>query len=95
MGTPQAREEAAQAYAQARGVPIEQARAQVAQTEQQTRARAEELKQQAVQAAEDAAQAASLAALVSVISLILGAAAAWFGGRRGAVHPTITPTVRG
>jgi len=90
----QAREQAAQAYAQAKGVPIEQARTQVAQTEQQTTARAAELKQSAAQAANTAANALSVAALVSAISLILGAPAAWFGGRRGAVHPTLTAVRR-
>lgn len=86
----QAREQAAQAYAQARGVPIEQARAQVAQTEQQATQRAGELKQSAARAANTAANALSVAALISAISLLLGALAAWFGGRRGAVHPTVT-----
>lgn len=86
----QAREQAAQQLAQARGIPLPQARAQVAQTEQQTRVRAAELKQKATQAADTGAKAASAAALLGALSLILGAAAAWFGGRRGAVEPTIT-----
>jgi hypothetical protein len=90
-----AREQAAQVYAQTKGVPVEQARAQVAQTEQQTRTQATELKQRATQAADTAASAASTAALVSAIALILGALAAWFGGRRGAVEPTVTPRLRG
>ena len=89
-----AREQAAQAYAQAKGVPIEQARMQVAQTEQQTATKVTQLKADAARAADKAANAASLAALVSAVSLILGAAAAWFGGRRGSVHPTITPRLR-
>lgn len=90
----QAREQAAQAYAQAKGVPIGQARADVARTEQQTIARAAELKQQATQAADTAATAGATAALVSALALLLGAAAAWFGGRRGAVEPTITAALR-
>jgi hypothetical protein len=44
----------------------------------------------AVQAADKAADVASTAALVSGIALILGALAAWFGGRAGAVDPTLT-----
>ena len=86
----QAREQAAQAYAQAKGVPVAQARTEVAQTEQQASTRAAELKQRAAQAADTAAAAVSTAALVSALALLLGAAAAWFGGRRGAVHPTVT-----
>lgn len=86
-----AREQAAQVYAQTQGVPLPQARAEVARTERQAGARATELKQRAAQAANTAAAAASTAALVSAFALILGAVAAWFGGRRGAVHPTVTP----
>ena len=90
----QARQQAAQAYAQAKGVPIEQARAEVARTEAQARTRGTEVKQRATQAADTAAKAASTAALVSAFALILGALAAWFGGRRGAVEPTITGRLR-
>ncbi|HEX8383013.1 MAG TPA: hypothetical protein VF592_06515 [Sphingomonas sp.] len=90
----QAREQAAQAYSQAKGVPIEQARAEVARTEAQARTRGTEVKQRATQAADTAAKAASTAALVSAFALILGALAAWFGGRRGAVEPTITGRLR-
>lgn len=86
----QAREQAAQTYAQAKGVPLPQARLEVARTEQQAGTQAAELKQRAAQAADTAATAASTAALVSALALILGALAAWFGGRRGAVHPTMT-----
>ena len=86
----QAREQAAQAYAQSQGVPIETARAEVARIEQQTSARASQVKQTATKAADTATTAASTAALVSAISLLLGALAAWFGGRRGAVQPTVT-----
>lgn len=90
----QGREQAAQVYAQTKDVPLPQARAQVAETEQRTAARAAQLKQQAAQAADTAAKAASTAALVSALSLLFGALAAWFGGRRGAVEPTVTPRVR-
>jgi hypothetical protein len=90
----QAREQAAQAYAQAKGVPIEQARTDVARTETQARTRGTEVKQRATQAADTAATAASTAALVSAFALILGALAAWFGGRRGAVQPTVTGRLR-
>ena len=43
-----------------------------------------------VQAADKTADVASTAALVSGIALLLGALAAWFGGRAGAVEPTLT-----
>ncbi|MBX6322757.1 MAG: PhnA-like protein [Rhodospirillaceae bacterium] len=42
------------------------------------------------QTAEDAISAASTAALVGAIALLLGAVAAWFAGRAGAVEPTLT-----
>jgi hypothetical protein len=87
----QAREEAAQAIATAQNIPIDQARAQVQQYEQQYR--------QAVgnvtEAADTATSAISWGALLSALALILGALAAWFGGRAGAVDPTITSTAPG
>jgi hypothetical protein len=85
-----ARERAAQAIAKAQGVPPDQARAQVAQYEQQYRQAVAEMKQQATAAAQTAATAVSRAALLSSLALALGALAAWFAGRRGAVDPTIT-----
>ena len=81
----QARQEAIQALTAA-GVPADQAQAQLDQFQQQYRAAVDE----AAQAAQAAADAAGTAALFAAIGLILGAAAAWFGGRSGAVHPTIT-----
>ncbi|CAA9511669.1 MAG: hypothetical protein AVDCRST_MAG31-931 [uncultured Sphingomonas sp.] len=86
----QARERAAQAYARSQGVPIEQARVEVARTEQRVGAGATQVRETATRAADTATTAASTAALVSAISLLLGALAAWFGGRKGAVQPTVT-----
>jgi hypothetical protein len=85
-----ARERAAQAMARAQNIPIEQARTQVQQYEQQYRQAADRARQQATAAADAAARAVSTAALLAALGLILGAAAAWFGGRMGAVEPTIT-----
>ncbi|WP_063776719.1 hypothetical protein [Microvirga massiliensis] len=85
-----ARERAAQAVARAQNIPVEQARTQVQQYEQQYRQAADRARQQATQAADAAARAVSRAALLAALGLILGAAAAWFGGRLGAVEPTIT-----
>jgi hypothetical protein len=76
-----ARERAAGALAQAKNIPIEQAREQVVQYEQQYRQTVDQAKQKATAAADAAAKATSRAALFSVLALVLGALAAWFGGR--------------
>lgn len=85
-----ARERAAQALAKAQGVPIDDARAQVAGYEQQYRQTVDQAKQQATEAAQAVTTAVSRGALFSSIALLLGAIAAWFGGRMGAVDPAIT-----
>jgi hypothetical protein len=82
-----AREEAAQALATAQNIPIEQARQQVANFE----ARFDQATARAAEVADDAAAAAGTAGLFAVLALLLGAIAAWFGGRMGKVRPTITP----
>jgi hypothetical protein len=89
----EARERAAQAIARAQDIPIEQARTQVQQYEQQYRQAVDETKQRATEAADATAKAVSRAALFGSISLLLGALAGWFGGRMGAVKPTITARV--
>jgi hypothetical protein len=93
-GNPQqaqeARERAAQALARAQNIPIEQARTQVQQYEQQYRQAVDQAKQQATQAADAAATAVSRASLFGALGLLLGAVAGWFGGRMGAVEPTLT-----
>jgi hypothetical protein len=86
----EARERAAQAIARAQNIPVEQARTQVQQYEQQYRQTVDQAKQQATQAADTAAKAVSRGALFGAIGLLLGALAGWFGGRMGAVEPTIT-----
>jgi len=85
-----ARERAAQAIARAENIPVEEARTQVQQYEQQYRQAVDQAKQQARQAADTAAKTVSRGALFGAISLILGAVAGWFGGRMGAVDPTLT-----
>jgi hypothetical protein len=85
-----ARDRAAQALAKAQGVPIDDARAQIGRYEQQYRQAIEEAKQQATAAAQMATTAVSRGALFASIALLLGAIAAWFGGRMGAVDPTLT-----
>jgi hypothetical protein len=82
----QARDRAVDALARAQNIPPEEARNRVTQYEQQYRQGVE----QAKQAADAAAKGISTAALLGAVSLILGAIAGWFGGRSGAVDPTIT-----
>jgi hypothetical protein len=86
----EARNRAAEALAKAQNISTEQARMQIDQYEQQYRQTVNNAKQQAVQAADTAAKAVSRGALLGAISLILGAIAAWFGGRMGTIEPTIT-----
>jgi hypothetical protein len=86
----EARERAAQALARAQNISVEEARTRVAQYEQQYRQAVDKLKQEAIQAAEVTAKAVSRGALLATVALLLGAIAAWFGGRAGAVEPTIT-----
>lgn len=88
-----ARERAAQALARAQNIPVEQARTQVQQYEQQYRQTVDQAKQQATEAADTAAKAVSRGALFGAIGLLLGAIAGWFGGRMGAVEPTLTARV--
>ena len=85
-----ARERAAQAIAKAQNIPVEQARSNVAQYEQQYRQAVDTAKRQATAAAETATTTLSRGALFGAIALLIGAIAAWFGGRMGAVDPTIT-----
>jgi hypothetical protein len=85
-----ARQRAAQAVAKAQGVPIEQARGLIARYEQQFRQAVDQAKQQATAAAQAATTSVSRGALFGSLALILGAIAAWFGGRMGTVDPTIT-----
>ena len=85
-----ARVRAAEALARAQGVPVEQARAQVDQYAQQYQQSLDQAQEQAEEVADEAADVASTAALFGFIALVLGAIAAWFGGRFGTVEPTIT-----
>ena len=85
-----ARTRAADALAKAQNIPVDQAKQQVQQYEQQYRQAADSAKQQAVQAAEATRKAVSRGALFGFFALLLGAVASWFGGRMGAVDPTLT-----
>jgi hypothetical protein len=85
-----ARDRAAQAIAQAQNIPVDQARSQVQQYEQQYRQAVDEARRRATEAADVAATSVSTGALFAAIALILGAIASWFAGRMGAVEPTLT-----
>jgi len=97
-GTDEARNQAVQALAEARNIPVEQAQQQVADIEQRTRAAIDNAKQTATQAADTAASVVSTGALLAFAALVLGAMAGWLGGRSGVVHPVfadrIVPTRR-
>lgn len=85
-----ARERAAQALARSQNIPVEEARTRVAGYEKQYRDTVDATKRQAVEAADTAAKAVSRGALLGSLALLLGALASWFGGRFGAVDPTMT-----
>ena len=89
-----AREKAAQALATAQNIPVEEARTRVDQFAQQYRQTVEQAKQQALQAAETARKVASSAAIYGFFALLIGAIAAWFGGRLGTVTPTVSDPAR-
>lgn len=97
-GADQARQQAAQALSQARGIPVDQAQQQVTQIEQQYRQTVDSAKQTATEAADTAASVVSTGALLAFVALVLGAIAGWLGGRSGVVHPVyadrIVPTRR-
>jgi hypothetical protein len=86
-GAAEAREQAAQALSEARGIPLPEAQQQVAQLEQQFRQTVEQVQQTATEAADTAASAVSTGALAGFVVLLLGAVAGWLGGRSGVVHP--------
>jgi hypothetical protein len=89
----QARQQAAQTLAQARDIPLEEARQQVAAFEQQYQQTVDQAQQAATEAADTAASAISTGALVAFVALVLGAIAGWFGGRSGVVHPVFADGV--
>jgi len=86
----EARERAATALAQSRNIPIDQARIEVSRLEAQYRAKIERTKASALKTAQAAERTGARASIIGAIMLLLGALAAWFGGRFGAVDPTMT-----
>ena len=86
----QARETAAQALARSQNVPIEEARTQVEGYQQQYQETMQTAQEQATAAADAAASATSTGAIAAFFALLLGAIAAWFGGRAGVAAPIAT-----
>jgi pyruvate/2-oxoglutarate dehydrogenase complex dihydrolipoamide acyltransferase (E2) component len=86
----QASETAAQALARSQNIPIEQARTQVQGYQQQYQETLQTVQEQATAAADAAASATSTGAIAAFFALLLGAVAAWFGGRAGIAAPIVT-----
>jgi hypothetical protein len=87
-----ARARTAEALARLQNTSVEEARAQVQRYEEQYRQSVQDAQREATQAADVASRAVSRGALVAAVALLLGGVAAWFGGRLGAVDPTMTGT---
>lgn len=82
----EARNRAADALAKAQNIPVDQAKQQVAQYEQQYKDAVAQAKQQAIEAAQAAATAFSAGAILAFIALAIGGIAAWIGGAVGTTH---------
>ncbi len=82
----EARNRAADALAKAQNIPVDQAKQQVTQYEQQYKDAVGQSKQQATEAAQVAATAFSAGAILAFIALAIGGIAAWIGGAVGTTH---------
>jgi hypothetical protein len=85
-----ATDKAAEALAKAQNIPPDQAKAQVAQYQQQYKETVGKAKEQAKQAADTTAKTVSRGALFGALALLLGALAAFFAGGASVVTPTVT-----
>ena len=85
-----ATDKAAAALAKAQGIPVDQAKAQVVQYQQQYKETVAKAKEQAKQAADATARTVSRGALFGALALLLGALAAFFAGQASAVNPTVS-----
>lgn len=79
-----ARDRAVDSLAKAASISPDDARTRIQQAEQQARQLADQARQKAQQAAEATRKAVASAGILGFIALVLGAAAAWFGGGVGA-----------
>lgn len=86
----EARERATGMLARTLNVSPDEARARLAGYEQQYRQTVETARRRSIEAADAAARLTARAALTSFLALLLGAIAAWFGGRLGTIDPTVT-----
>ena len=77
-------QQAAGLLAQARGIPVDQARGEIGQYREQYNRVVADAQQKAAAATRKAAEATSIAALIAGIALVLGAIAAMVSGRYGA-----------
>jgi hypothetical protein len=84
-----ATDKAAEALAKAQNIPVDQAKAQIAQYQQQYKEMVAKAKEQAKEAADATARTVTRGALFGSLALLLGALAAFFAGQAGAVVPTI------
>lgn len=75
-----ARNQAAQALAKAQSIPVEQAKTEVVQYEEQYKQSLETAKQNAIAAAQTTSKVVATGAIVAFFALLLGALAAWIGG---------------
>lgn len=82
----QAADRAAEALAQAQGIPVDQAKAQVQRYQQQYVQALADTKVKAAEIAKATAKAGSRGALIAFFALVLGAIAAGYGGRFGAAR---------
>lgn len=79
-----ANDRAAEALARAQGIPVDQAKAQVAQYTEQYKAAVANAKETAKKAADATAKTVSRGSLLAALALLLGALAAFFAGQAGA-----------
>jgi hypothetical protein len=80
----QARAEAVQALAAARGITPERATQEVTAMEENYRQAVETAQRTAAEVADTTASVAATGAIAAFVSLVLGGIAAWFGGKAGA-----------
>jgi hypothetical protein len=90
----QAEARAADALAKAQGISPDEAKAQVQNYRKQYEQAAAEAKQKATAAAETTRKAAAQGSLYAALALVLGALAAFLGGRFGAVDPALASGTR-
>jgi len=84
-----ATDKAAEALAKAQSIPVDQAKAQITQYQQQYKDMVAKTKEQAKEAADATARTVSRGAPFGALALLLGALAAFFAGQAGTVVPTV------